>query len=407
MELDLMMERYTTRDKSDGDDDRSQECELGSKGKKEDVQDGVKKVKKQKKITDMFTVPEKQRPSPDLPVELGLAQPNLDKDPPWRAPFTSKITNKLTDEHASERFLTKGKTSSGLRLSKTFGDNHNMPDVRIIKGCLKGIMGIPEIMVIDCASGMGWDLESIYLGSEITPKFRIYECAETLSTQDLKSIFIAGMTDKIQSLQDRDTTKEQEDQPTFIKDTMKQPSVSKNKQNLMKFIPGASSQAEEPGKLPVEMPGLQTKHREEVQEDMLALEGETTNQVVRMAKEKGNVVGEAKSPANMNKLAKKTMISKHSVAITPGGTMGLVMKYEMLDSVKDMPNMMEGRQNTQRKILKGGRGKSKAGRLVQAKMEMFMTISQVTQVEQGRPPKRKQVDMGDKQSSGMKYARKK
>jgi hypothetical protein len=188
---------------------------------------------------------------------------------------------------------------------------------------------------------------------------------------------------------------------------MKQPSVSKNKQNLMKFIPGASSQAEEPGKLPVEMPGLQTKHREEVQEDMLALEGETTNQVVRTAKEKGNLVGEAKSPANMTKLAKKTMISKHSVAITPGGTMGLVMKYEMLDSVKDMPNMMEGRQNTQRKILKGGRGKSKAGRLVQAKMEMFMTISQVTQVEQGRPPKRKQVDMGDKQSSGMKYARKK
>ena len=68
--------------------------------------------------------------------------------------------------------------------------------------------------------------------------------------------------------------------------------------SLIIFVPGASSQAEEGGKLPVEMLGLQNKHLVEVQVDMLAKEvkfeereDKMIEKVDRLAKEEVSVVG--------------------------------------------------------------------------------------------------------------------
>ena len=60
-----------------------------------------------------------------------------------------------------------------------------------------------------------------------------------------------------------------------------------------------------------------------------------------------------------------------------------------------------------RRILKGRRGKKDG--LVQGKINWFMSLgsSQVTQVEQARQPKRKQVDKVDNRNTITKHQKKK
>jgi hypothetical protein len=266
---------------------------------------------------------------------------------------------------------------------------------------------------------------------------------------DINTIFVAGMVDRIKSLQDRGKEKEAQPTTTFpIKDTMQQLNESKDQQSLIVFVPGVSSQAEEPAKLPVEMLGLQNMHLVEVQVDMLGIEvkfeereDEMTEKVDRLAKEEGSVVGRedemteqvdrlaeeevsvvgrqdekteqvdrlpmeegsevgaTRRPADITRLAEKTLPSKNIQRVTSEGTRELIKKHEEISSGRNMTSKVEVKQLNTRKILKEG--------LVQTRIEKFMTLSHITQVEQGRPPKRKQVDLGDKQIPGMKFARKK
>jgi hypothetical protein len=408
-----MLESYTAKDSTEhDDDDRSQECELRSTRTTGDTQAGVSKARKQIKITDMLSAlagkKNESKPGPST------ASVTLEQGPPVAVQFEINVC-----EHDESSRLLKLTTLGYDQVS------------------ISGIVTSPNKPEIE------------NLTSEIG--FKILR-------SDINTIFVAGMVDKIRSLQDMD--KEQEAHPIITtipsKDTMLQFKGSKDHQSLIIVVPGASSQAEEPGKLPVEMLGLQNKHLVEVQVDMLAIEvkfeeredemtekedrmskeevsvvgreDERTEQVDQLAKEEVSVVGKedemseqvdclpmeevsevgaARRPADMTSLAKETMPSKNSQRVTFEGTKQLIMKHEEMNSMRNMPSKVEVKQTKPRKILKGGRGKSKPGGLVQARIEKFMTLSHITQVEQGRPPKRKQVDLGDKQIPGMKFARKK
>ena len=112
-------------------------------------------------------------------------------------------------------------------------------------------------------------------------------------------------------------------------------------------------------------------------------QAEMTEQMDRLPMEEVSEVGAARRPADMTSLAKETMPSKNSQRVTFEGTKQLIMKHEEMNSMRNMPSKVEVKQTNPRKIFKGGRGKSKPGGLVQARIEKFMTLSNITQVEQG------------------------
>ena len=72
-----------------------------------------------------------------------------------------------------------------------------------------------------------------------------------------------------------------------------------------------------------------------------------------------------------------------------------------------MENLARRKILKKKKILKGRRGKKDG--LVQGKINWFMSLgsSQVTQVEQARQPKRKQVDKVDNSNTITKHQKKK
>ena len=145
--------------------------------------------------------------------------------------------------------------------------------------------------------------------------------------------------------------------------------------------------------------------KEEV--SVVGRQDEKAEQVDRLPMEEGSEVGATRRPADITRLAEKTLPSKNIQRVTSEGTRELIKKHEEISSGRNMTSKVEVKQLNTRKILKGGRGKRKPGGLVQTRIEKFMTLSHITQVEQGRSPKRKQVDLEDKQIPGMKFARKK
>ena len=154
----------------------------------------------------------------------------------------------------------------------------NKPEINNGNVCIlsEDIEEIPDTRIILGESGHHWPLESVKNKSELTQENEnlTSEIGFKILRSDINTIFFAGMVDGIRSLQDRD--KEQEAHPTTTtipsKNTMQHFIESKDKQSLFIVVPGASSQAEEPVKLPVEMLGLQNKHLVEVQVEMLAIE---------------------------------------------------------------------------------------------------------------------------------------